>query len=406
METRHLFLKKKFQKKLWKEKQAATLFATAVATVLAASASFPAYAQGINAGISAALASSLQDSLVAGQAVASAASGQEANDTVGAASSQEASDAAGAASGQGFSDAAGAASSQGASNAEDAGAEPQETICGYTNLGIANVENHLNIREGAGEEYDLVGKLPKDGGCEILSEEGDWYQIKSGKVTGYVKGEFLLTGEEAKAKAQEVKSTIATTNTQTVYLRTEPNTDCTIWTMVSEGEDLQVLEDMGDWIKVDLDGDVCYVFAELVELSEQLPKAMTMTEVRYGEGVSDVRVELVNYALQFVGNRYVYGGTSLTGGIDCSGFTMRIYEKYGISLPHKASAQAGYGTRISSSDARPGDLFFYSHGSGINHVAIYIGNGQVVHASNERTGIKISNAFYRTPTCVVSLLGN
>lgn len=280
------------------------------------------------------------------------------------------------------------------------------TICGYTNLGIANVENHLNVREGAGEEYDLVGKLTKDGGCEILEAEGDWYKIQSGKVTGYVKGEYLLTGEAAAARAQEVKTTVATTNTQTVYLRTEPNTDCTIWTAMPEGEDILVIEDQGEWIKVDLDGDECYVYSEYVDLSEQLPKAMTMTEVRYGEGVSDVRVALVNYACQFIGNRYVWGGTSLTNGVDCSGFTMRIYEQYGIYLPHKASAQAGYGTRISPSEARPGDLFFYSNGGGINHVAIYIGNGQVVHASTPKSGIKISNAFYRTPACVTRLLGD
>ena len=119
-----------------------------------------------------------------------------------------------------------------------------------------------------------------------------------------------------------------------------------------------------------------------------------------------MRVSLVNYACQFIGNPYVWGGTSLTNGADCSGFTMKIFAKYGISLPHKASLQATYGKKISSSEARPGDLFFYSGGGSINHVAIYIGNGQVVHASNPRSGIKISNAYYRTPARVVRLLGD
>ncbi|MCI8881789.1 MAG: SH3 domain-containing protein [Lachnospiraceae bacterium] len=286
-------------------------------------------------------------------------------------------------------------------------AAPQEpaTICGYTNLGIAQVENHLNIREGAGEEYDLVGKLPVDAGCEILSDEGEWFQIRSGKVTGYVKGEFLLTGQDAANRANEVKSIVATSVTQTLNARVEPNTDCSIWTMIAEGEELQLLEDQGEWLKVDVDGDECYVAREFVELSEQLQKAMTMTEIRYGEGISDVRVDMVQYACQFVGNRYVWGGTSLTNGVDCSGFTMRIYEKYGISLPHSSRAQSGYGTKINSSEAKPGDLFFYGNGGGINHVAMYIGNGQVVHASSARTGIKISNAFYRSPICVTRLLG-
>ena len=143
-----------------------------------------------------------------------------------------------------------------------------------------------------------------------------------------------------------------------------------------------------------------------MEVSEQLPKAMTMTEIRYGEGISDVRVDMVQYACQFVGNRYVWGGTSLTNGVDCSGFTMKIYEKYGIYLPHSSSAQSGYGTRVNASEAKPGDLFFYGSGSGINHVAMYIGNGQVVHASSARTGIKISNAFYRTPICVTRLISD
>ena len=286
-------------------------------------------------------------------------------------------------------------------------AAPQEpaTICGYTNPGIAQVENHLNIREGAGEEYDLVGKLPVDAGCEILSDEGEWFQIRSGKVTGYVKGEFLLTGQDAANRANEVKSIVATSVTQTLNARVEPNTDCSIWTMIAEGEELQLLEDQGEWLKVDVDGDECYVAREFVELSEQLQKAMTMTEIRYGEGISDVRVDMVQYACQFVGNRYVWGGTSLTNGVDCSGFTMRIYEKYGISLPHSSRAQSGYGTKINSSEAKPGDLFFYGNGDGINHVAMYIGNGQVVHASSARTGIKISNAFYRSPICVTRLLG-
>lgn len=286
-------------------------------------------------------------------------------------------------------------------------AEKQNTqICGYTNLGIANVENHLNIREGAGEDFELVGKLPVDAGCEILEVDGEWAKIESGKVTGYVKAEFLLTGDAAAQKAAEVKSIVATTNSQTVYLRTEPNTDCTIWTAVPEGEELQVVEDQGDWIKVELDGDECYVFSEYVDLGEQLTKAMTITETKYGEGISDVRVDIVQYACQFVGNRYVWGGTSLTNGVDCSGFTMRIYEKYGIYLPHSSRAQANSGTRIDSSEARPGDLFFYGNGGGINHVAMYIGNGQVVHASSAKTGIKISNAFYRSPVCVVRLLND
>ena len=297
-----------------------------------------------------------------------------------------------------------ATAAKSASKADVTTASDLQNICGYTVLGIANVENHLNIREGAGEDTDLVGKLPKDAGCEIMSQEGEWYQIQSGEVTGYVKGEYLLTGKEAVQRAKEVKSIVAVSKTQTLNARVEPNTDSSIWVTIAEGEEMQMLDNLGGWIKVDIDGDPCYVASEFVELSEQLPKAMTMTEIRYGEGISDVRVDMVQYACQFVGNRYVWGGTSLSNGVDCSGFTMRIYEKYGVYLPHSSRAQYGYGTKIDPSQAKPGDLFFYGNGSGINHVAMYIGNGQIVHASSAKTGIKISNAFYRTPVCVTRLI--
>lgn len=278
------------------------------------------------------------------------------------------------------------------------------TICGYFNLGIADVENHLNVREGAGAEYDLVGKMPVNAGCEILGTEGEWTKIQSGKVTGYVKSEFLLTGEAAAERARAEKRMVATSNTGGARLRAQPNTDSPIWAVLSEGEEITMLEDLGDWVKVVLDNDECYVYRELVEISETLPKAMTMTEVRYGQGVSDVRVSLVDYALQFVGNRYVWGGTSLTNGADCSGYTLRIFERFGIYLPHYSGSQAQYGRSVSASEAKPGDLFFYSMGGRIGHVAIYIGNGQIVHAMDERSGIRISSAYYMKPVKVISLL--
>ena len=279
----------------------------------------------------------------------------------------------------------------------------QEKICGYTNLGIANVESNLNIRKDASEEGELVGKLPRDAGCEIIGTEGEWSQIQSGEVTGYVKSEFLMTGDEARNYAPEVSSEIATCKTETLRVREEPNTECEILALMPEGEEVEVMEDLGDWLKVTVDNEVGYVSRDYVDVSEQMVKAMTMTEVKYGQGVSDVRVDLVSYACQFVGNPYVWGGTSLTHGADCSGFTLSIFAKYGIYLPHSSAAQANCGRRISASEAQPGDLFFYGGGR-ISHVAIYIGNGQIVHASSARTGIKISNAYYRTPVCVVRLL--
>lgn len=287
-----------------------------------------------------------------------------------------------------------------------AGQTKDTTICGYINLGIANVDTNLNIRKAADETADLVGKLPKDAGCEILDTDGEWYHIQSGKVNGYVKGDYLITGDAAREKSSEVMMTIATVTTTTLNVRAEMNTECEIIAQMPIGEELNVLEEYDGWIKADIDGEEGYVSKDYVELSTQLPKAMTMTEVKYGQGISNVRVSLVSYATQFVGNPYVWGGSSLTRGADCSGFVMSVFAKYGIYLPHSSGAQAGYGTKINASEAQPGDLFFYGSGRGINHVAIYIGNGQIVHASSPKTGIKISNAYYRKPVKVVSILSN
>jgi cell wall-associated NlpC family hydrolase len=274
---------------------------------------------------------------------------------------------------------------------------------GYTNLGMSIAEGNLNIREAADSEASMVGKLPENGAVEILDTEGSWYHIKSGEVEGYVSAEFIITGEEALKKANEVATNKAKVTADAVHVRLEANTDSAILSNVFSGDELEVIAELGDWVQVNVDGETGYISAEFVECGIALPDAMTMSEARYGEGVSDVRVDLVNYALQFVGNPYVWGGTSLTRGADCSGFVLSIYSKYGISLPHSSRAQSNYGTRVSTSELQPGDLLFYGSG-GISHVAIYIGGGQIVHASTETTGIIVSNAFYRNPICCTSLL--
>ena len=276
--------------------------------------------------------------------------------------------------------------------------------CGYTNLGIAQVDGSLNVRKGAGTDSKVVGKMSNHDACEILEEKDGWIKIKSGKVKGYVKSGYLLMGDAALAIAEKEVETVATVNTTTLRVREDKSTDSAIVSLVGEGEDLIVEKIVDDWYKVEVDDQKGYISGEYVTISQKLPTASSVEELENGTGVSDTRVSLVQYALQFVGNRYVWGGTSLTNGIDCSGFTMQIYARYGISLPHHAASQPGYGTRISASDAQPGDLFFYGSGSTISHVGIYIGNGQIVHASNARTGIKISSAYYRTPICVARYL--
>ena len=171
-------------------------------------------------------------------------------------------------------------------------------------------------------------------------------------------------------------------------------------------EKLDITEGKEDdiWVKIQIDEDEGFVNTDYVTISEELDKAMTLKELRNGEGYSDLRVSLVNYAMQFIGNPYVWGGTSLTKGADCSGYVQSIFKKYGYSLPRTSREQAKVGTKISLADAKPGDLVFYGKGGTVNHVGIYIGNGQIVNASNRRTGIKVSNASYRTPYAVRRIL--
>ncbi len=275
---------------------------------------------------------------------------------------------------------------------------------GYTNLGIANVDNNLNIRAAAAEDGKLVGKLPKNAACEVLDSDDTWAHIKSGKVEGYVSLEFLLTGIPAKRRAEELATTMARVTTDSLKVRAEANTESEVITLVPNGEELEVADVEGDWVRVYLDDEEVFVSAEYVEVSSELGTAITMTELLYGQGVSDVRVDLCQYAKEFLGNPYVWGGTSLTKGADCSGYVLSIFKKYGVNLPHSSVAQAGSGTTIQVSEAQPGDLIFYGNGKSINHVAIYIGGGQVIHASNPKTGIRISNVSYRSPVKAVRIL--
>lgn len=308
------------------------------------------------------------------------------------------------------------ASAQGAPQTDDASQEPEQAneaaqtptaaqTCGYTNLGMSVISSgNLNIRQEASTDSEVIGILTNHNACELLEDAGEWYKVTSGKVTGYVNKQYLVTGDEAEAIAEQEIKTVATVNTETLNVRAEKSTEAAVLSQVGNSEAFTVNSVADGWVEISVDDSVGYISQDYVTLAQALPTAKTIEQVKYGDGVSDVRASVVSYALQFVGNRYVWGGTSLEKGVDCSGFTMRILGKYGISLPHSSRAQPSYGTKISASEAKPGDLFFYGSGRSISHVAIYIGNGQIVHASNKRDGIKVSNAYYRNPICVVRYL--
>ena len=302
----------------------------------------------------------------------------------------------------------------------------------YDNIGISNVNNYMNIRQEPKEDGKIIGKMTSKSAGEILetTEDGKWYKIKSGPVTGYVSSEYILTGQAAKDEALQEAKLMAIVSTDRLNARTEPTTDAPIWTQISNSERYNVLSQQDGWVEIELDTTSAYVATEYVDVRYALNEAIEFTPMEESSGssggkgssggsssgskrgsssgtTSSKRTQIANYATQFLGNPYVWGGTSLTNGADCSGFTMAVMSHFGVSLPHHSGSQASCGRAISSSEKRPGDLIFYTDSSGtINHVALYIGNGQVVHASNPSSGIKISNWNYRTPAKIVNVLGD
>lgn len=486
-----------------------------------------------------------------------------------------------------------------ASKKEAAGGTVQVKASGYDVKAIAQVNEYMNIRDAAGETGEIIGQIYNNSAADILGQEGDWYLVRSGDVTGYVKAEFFATGEEAKTLANDLGTEMATVNTTTLMVRKKPTKKSKVVTMVGDSQSLEVLEDEGDWVKVAVDSDVIgYVSKDYVECTTEFVEAesiekvdaradavqaamdqaeqmlnaavdamngATADEAAYAaymasqaaaeakqlaaeqqfdydlqekaqsaidkaneaayaavmaeeaeaaakaqaeaeaaakaaeeaakaqqeadaaaaaaeeaaraqaeadaaaaaaqeaeqqaqqQGTADAQAEadaaaaaaaaaqeeadaaaqaqadaaaaaaqeaeqsstttdsastsgtrqsVVNFALQFVGNPYVYGGTSLTNGADCSGFTQSVMANFGISIPRTAGAQSASGRAVSLSNIQPGDLLFYSGSGdyGIGHVTMYIGNGQVVHASNSRTGIIVSSIDYRTPCAARSYI--
>ena len=292
-------------------------------------------------------------------------------------------------------------------------------IDGYTNLGISNVTSYLNVRKGAGTNYKIVGKMPGYSVCEIISDEGEWYKIKSGSVTGYVSKEFILTGYDANVKAQEKMTEVLVVTCDKLNVREEPSTDCSISTKVSVGEHLDIVEKEKDgWYKASINGLTGYVSAVYVEVVYSLPTAVEVVEVQVSgsssssrptysnldPNVSQTAKDLINTGMQYLGNPYRYGGNSLTKGIDCSGFVKQIFAKYGYSLPRTSGGYTSVGTRVPLDQIKPGDILIYKYGSRIGHVAIYIGNGQILHAANERDGICISNAYFIYPYMAVRVI--
>ena len=308
-----------------------------------------------------------------------------------------------------------------------------QAINQYDNLVIFKKSGYMNVRstpENKGDD-NVIGKLTSKAAGDIIETLDGWYKIKSGTVTGYIAAdpELIATGQEAKDLAMQNATQMAIITTDVLNVRVEPNTDSKIWTQIVKDERYPVVDQQDGWVQIDLgsvdtedgsqDGDEkAYISTRdnNVEVRYALNEAIKFTQAKDsssgassdGSGSSTKqsrRSQLVNYALQFVGNRYVWGGTSLTNGVDCSGFTMRVMEKFGVSLPHYSGSQAQMGKKVTSATMKPGDLIFYAGSNGkVNHVAIYIGNGRIVHAASRRSGIKTSTWNYRTPVAIRSML--
>lgn len=301
----------------------------------------------------------------------------------------------------------------------------------YDDIAIAQVDNYVNVRSAASEDGEVLGKLYNNSACTVLGTEGDWYKIHSGNVEGYIKAEFLVLGDAELAKS--VGHRVADVTTETLNVRSDSSTEAELLGQVPQGEELSVVEEKDGWVKVAIeegDGWVSsdfvdcsthYVVAESKEEEEARLKkeeeerraaeaAAARKAAQQSSGSSSSSSSnggggqsyappsggngqaVANYACQFVGNPYVYGGTSLTNGADCSGFVMSVYAAFGVSLPHSSSALRGVGYGVSTDAMQPGDIICYS-----GHVAIYIGNNTIVHASTAATGIKYTSpANYKT----------
>ena len=304
----------------------------------------------------------------------------------------------------------------------------------YADLAIAQVSNYVNVRSLPNTDSDIVGKIYNGAVAQVLSvtgEDHDWFQIVSGNVEGYIKAEFFLYGDAAAEVIDQYVTRYANVIADRLNVREQPSTESKRIGYIDNGERVQLLENQGEWLRVQYtDGKEGYVSSQYVTISEEFVYGKTLeeeakeqeerkileerenvTEQEVAENVTivvtepvgtyssnaELRSSIVNYAMQFLGNRYVHGGSSLVTGTDCSGFTSLIYKEFGYSLSRTPSGQlSSNGRSIDYSQIQPGDIICYGKGGKCTHVALYMGNGQIIHSANSRKGVVIYQADYDT----------
>lgn len=288
--------------------------------------------------------------------------------------------------------------------------------------GFAQVSGYVFIKSDASDDAANVGKLYDNAVATILSKKNDWFKIKSGSITGYVKAGYMVTGEKAEAIAKKVGKKTAVVNVSSLKIRSKATTTSSVLGNVRKGNQLTVVDDTKGWVKIKTKNNtygfiskkyikINITYATAVSVldtaknnqsqNENNSNTSNTTSSSSNSVITSTGSKIAVYAAKFVGNRYVWGGTSLTRGTDCSGFTQSLYKSFGISIPRTSRAQATGGTRVSINNLKQGDLLFYSKRGTINHVGVYIGNGKVISASSPSTGIRITAYNYRKPVKAV-----
>lgn len=305
----------------------------------------------------------------------------------------------------------------------------------YSNFAIADVNRYVNVRQEPNTESAILGKIYDGAVAQILETVGEgenqWFKIVSGNVNGYIKAEFFIYGNDAAAVMDQYVCKYVKVNANRLNVREAQTTSSRRIGYVCAGETLRILEDCGEWICVQYTNEIKgYVSAEYVTIEEEYIYAKNAEEEKaeqeyiaelekragatnpatkedttvaikppsttYSTSV-ELRKAIIDYAMQYLGDKYVHGGQSLVTGTDCSGFTKYVLAEFGFSISRTPQGQyQNAGRSISYAEIQPGDIICYSSNGGksCTHVAFYIGDGKILHAANSRDGVKISSATY------------